>query len=115
MKRLLVVALAVFALSAMAGTAAAQIKPSPVTFVYACRTAQFDENGDGLLDKSDIMAFVQRIQRSGCWQSEATGQCAQFDKNQDGRVDQLDVQDRIDYFLSCVRVPDIIRPGGGAN
>ncbi|MEO8083918.1 MAG: dockerin type I domain-containing protein [Ardenticatenales bacterium] len=117
MKRLLVVAMAVFAFSAMAGTVAAQIRPSPVlTHFFACHTSQYDENGDGLLDKSDIMAYIQRVQRSGCWQNEATGLCAQYDKNQDGRVDQLDIQERIDFFLGCVRAPEIITPpGGGAN
>ena len=112
MKRLLVVAAAVFAFSLMAGTVSAQIRPQPVNVTYACVSSQYDENGDGLLDKSDLMLFVQRIQRQGCWEAEAAGQCAQYDHNQDGRVDTQDVQYRIDYFLSCVRVPDIVRPGG---
>lgn len=117
MKRLLVVAAGVFAVSLFAGTVSAQIRPSPISTIarYGCSTSQFDENGDGFLDKADLMAFIQRIQRAGCWQSEATGVCAQYDKNQDGRIDQLDVQDRIDFFLNCVRAPQIINPGGGAN
>lgn len=112
MKRLLVIGATVFAFSLVAGTASAQIRPSPIAG-YFCQTSQYDENGDGLLDKTDIMTYVGRIQRAGCWQAEATGQCAQYDKNQDGRVDNLDIQERIDYFYSCVRSPGVI-PGGPA-
>lgn len=107
MKRLLVVGATVFAFSLVAGTASAQIRPQPIVG-YFCVTSQYDENGDGLLDKADLMLYFQRLQRLGCWESSAQGACAQYDTNQDGRVDREDLQSRIDYFYSCVRAPGVI-------
>ncbi|MFN8421963.1 MAG: EF-hand domain-containing protein [Anaerolineae bacterium] len=112
MKRLLVIGATVFAFSMVAGRVSAQIRPSPIVGFF-CETSQYDENGDGRLDKADLMAYLQRLQRLGCWETSAEGVCAQYDVNQDGRVDRQDMQVRIDYFYSCVRQPGVV-PGGPA-
>lgn len=108
MKRLFVVGAAVFAFGLVAGTASAQVRPSPVVG-YQCETTRFDENGDGLLGKRDIMIFYQRMQDAGCLNAAAEGTCAQFDANSDGTVDTKDVQVRIDHFVTCVNTPGVAR------
>ncbi|MCC7019891.1 MAG: hypothetical protein IT332_09060 [Ardenticatenales bacterium] len=108
MKRLIVIGAAVFAFGMVAGTASGQVRPTPVVG-YLCETSRFDENGDGLLGKSDIMLFYQRIQTASCWEAAAEGDCTQFDANKDGLVDRKDVQVRIDYFVSCVNPVGVAR------
>ncbi|MBK6768096.1 MAG: hypothetical protein IPG72_03510 [Ardenticatenales bacterium] len=108
MKRLIVIGAAVFAFGMVAGTASAQVRPAPVVG-YLCETSRFDENGDGLFGKSDVMAFYRRAQASGCWEAAAEGDCTQFDTNQDGTIDLKDVQARIDYFVSCVNPVGVAR------
>lgn len=112
MKRLLVICAVAFAFSLVAGTASAQVRPSPI-YGNVCDTAQYDENADGVFGKADIMLYIQRLQRIGCWESSADGVCAQHDLNGDGTVDRSDLQVRIDFFYSCVRQPSVTRPRPG--
>lgn len=110
MKRLLIVGAALLALGLFAGTASAQIRPQPVVG-YFCATAQYDIDGDGLLTKTDIRLWAEKIIADNCLDQEATGICAQYDQNRDGRVDESDLRVRVDYFLDCVRISSVIPRG----
>lgn len=109
MKRLFVIGAIMAALGFVSGEASAQIRHVPIIGM-ACLTEQFDVNGDGVLSKIDITLWGEKMIADGCLNQEATGICAQYDQNRDGVVDEADMRVRIDYFMTCTRMVNVVPP-----
>ena len=92
---------------ALAVTAQAQIAPQPVD-PSPCYVGEYDLNGDKRVDILDFNMWKMGVQRSTteCQLGAEAGKCpAGFDINGDGFVTLDDLNEMVQHYKTCIRVP----------
>lgn len=116
MRKMMVMAVAVSALAlgffAATTVSHAQVGSDVIPRdVVVCATERYDLNGDGMLGKSDMYHWMNKIRERGCeLGATAVGNCASLDIDQNGLIETDDVLVMYDHFLTCYQPANVV-PG----